>query len=912
MEDTLEVFKQVKVNIPLVDAIKQVPNHAKFLKDLCTQKRKNRTNVSKKVLLTEQVCSVFQSDAPLKMQDPGTPTIDIVIGKYAIEHALLDLGASVNLIPYSVYEQLGLGEFKPTSVTLQLADRSIKVPRGVVEDVLVKVNDFYFPADFIVLDTEPVQTLKKQTPIILGTKHPPVEEDCFVVDVVEDLVEEALPYVLTDDPLAACLAHFGYEEYDIDQSIEEVNLLLNNSPPKWTAQFEPLPALSDETAPSSIEAPPKLELKPLPANLKYVFLGTNDTLPVIIASDLSVTQEGQLVEILKHYKSAIGWSVADLKGIDPSVCMHRINCEENAKPSREMQRRLNPNMKEVVMKEVVKLLDAGIIYPIADSKWVSPTRVVPKKSGITVVENERGELVPTRVTTGWRVCINYHKLNSMTRKDHFPLPFIDQILERLAGKSYYCFLDGYSGYNQVPVDPADQEKTTFTCPFGTFAYRRMPFGLCNAPATFQRYMMSIFSDMVEEFLEVFMDDFSVFGTSFDDCLRNLSKVLKRCIEKNLVLSWEKSHFMVQEGIVLGHVVSTRGIEVDKAKVDLISRLPPPSSIKQIRSFLGHAGFYRRFIRDFSKIAKPLCDLLAKDVPFVFDEACMKAFVKLRDALSSAPIMQSPDWKLPFEIMCDASDYAVGAVLGQRVDKVSHAIYYASKTLSDAQLNYTTTEKELLAVVFALDKFRSYLLGSKVVVYSDHATLRHLLSKKDAKPRLIRWILLLQEFDFEIQDKKGSENSVADHLSRILVDSSCDIVPLHDSFPDEQLFEVSQVRPPWYAFIVNYLATGEIPSHWSRLDKDRFFSQVGHYLWEDPILFKYCADQVIRRCVPQCEYHSILTFCHTLECGGHFSGKKTATKVLQSGFYWPTLYKDAHEFCRTCLLCQHAGTYPAET
>jgi hypothetical protein len=441
----------------------------------------------------------------------------------------------------------------------------------------------------------------------------------------------------------------------------------------------------------------------------------------------------QLIKVLKEHTKAIGWSVADLKGIDPSICMHRINCEENAKPTREMQRRLNPNMKEVVLKEVVKLLDAGIIYPIADSEWVSPTQVVPKKSGITVVKNDKGELVPTRTTTGWRVCIDYRKLNSMTRKDHFPLPFIDQILERLAGQSFYCFLDGYSGYNQVAVDPADQGKTTFTCPFGTFPYRRMPFGLCNAPATFQRCMMAIFSDMVENYLEVFMDDFSVFGESFEICLEHLTKVLRRCIETNLVLSWEKSHFMVQEGIVLGHIVSKRGIEVDKVKVDLISKLPPPTTVRQIRSFLGHAGFYRRFIKDFSKISKPLCELLCKDVPFVFTKACMQAFEKLRDSLSSAPIIQSPDWSLPFEIMCDASDYAVGVVLGQRIRKIPHAIYYASKTLSEAQLNYTTIEKELLVVVFSLDKFCSYLLGSKVIIFTDHAALRHLLLKKETKP-----------------------------------------------------------------------------------------------------------------------------------------------------------------------------------
>jgi len=216
-----------------------------------------------------------------------------------------------------------------------------------------------------------------------------------------------------------------------------------------------------------------------------------------------------------------------------------------------MQRKLNPNMKEVVRNEVIKLLDNGIIYPISDSKWVSPTQVVPKKSEVTVITNEKNELIPTRTITGWQMCIDYRKLNSMTRKDHFPLPFMDQILERVAGHEFYCFLDGYSGYNQIEIALEDQEKTTFTCPFGTFAYRRMPFGLCNAPATFQRCMLSIFSDMVERFLEIFMDDFSVFGDSFDDCLTNLEKVLSRCEEKNLVLNWEKYHFMVTNSIVLG-------------------------------------------------------------------------------------------------------------------------------------------------------------------------------------------------------------------------------------------------------------------------------------------------------------------------------------------------------------------------
>ncbi|RVW26682.1 Retrovirus-related Pol polyprotein from transposon 17.6 [Vitis vinifera] len=347
--------------------------------------------------------------------------------------------------------------------------------------------------------------------------------------------------------------------------------------------------------------------------------------------------------------------------------------EEEAKPIRQLQRRLNPHLQEVVRAEVLKLLQAGIIYPISDSPWVSPTQVVPKKSGITVVQNEKGEEITTRLTS---------------------------VLERVSGHPFYCFLDGYSGYFQIEIDVEDQEKTTFTCPFGTYAYRRMPFGLCNAPATFQRCMLSIFSDMVERIMEVFMDDITVYG-----------------------------------GIVLGHIISEKGIEVDKAKVELIVKLPSPTTVKGVRQFLGHAGFYRR--------------------------SC--AWPKRR-------------WK-------------------------PYVIYYASKTLNEAQRNYTTTEKELLAV---MDSF-------------------------------------VQEFDLQIKDKKGVENVVADHFK----------------------------------------------------DRKHFFSKIHAYYWEEPFLFKYCADQIIRKCVPEDEQQGILNHCHENACGGHFASQKTAMKVLQSGFTWPSLFKDAH-------------------
>ena len=240
--------------------------------------------------------------------------------------------------------------------------------------------------------------------------------------------------------------------------------------------------------------------------------------------------------MLREHRTALGWTISDIKGISPSICMHKILMEELYKLSIKHQRRLNPAMKEVVRTEILKLLNAGIIYAILDNSWVSPVQVVPKKGGMTVVKNDNNEFIPTRTITGWRVCMDYRKLNKAIRKDHFPLPFIDQMLDQLVRYSYYCFLDGYSGYNQIAIAPKDQEKTTFTCPYGTFAFRRMPFGLCNAPATFQCCMMAIFSDMVEDIIEIFMDDFSVFGTSFDHCLHNLALVLQRCEDKNLVLN----------------------------------------------------------------------------------------------------------------------------------------------------------------------------------------------------------------------------------------------------------------------------------------------------------------------------------------------------------------------------------------
>ncbi|GKA63702.1 reverse transcriptase domain-containing protein [Tanacetum coccineum] len=466
-------------------------------------------------------------------------------------------------------------------------DRSTTSPSGIGEDVFVKVGKFHFPADFVVVD----YVVDPRVPLILGrpflrtartlidvygeelTLRVDDEAITFKVgqtlrysyndalsinriDVIDvacewyaqeglgfaegDFILEEIEAYLTNDsfPLG-----FNDDDFDSEGELLLLEKLLNDDPssplPLKEFHVEELKIVK-----SSINDPLELKLKDLPSHLEEDVKGT------------------RLLKVLKYTKRAIAWKMLRYKGIDPQFCTHKILMEDDSKPAIQHQRRVNPKIHEVIKKEVIKLLDAGLIYPISDSPWVSPVHCVPKKGGITIIKNDDNELIPTRLVTGWRVCIDYRKLNDATRKDHFPLPFMDQMLERLARNEYYCFLDGFSGYFQIPIDPQDQEKTTFTCPYGT----------C---------MMAIFHDMIEETMEVFMDDFSIFEDSFSLCLSYLDKMLKRREDTNLVLNWEKCHFMVKEGIVLGHKISKSGIEVDKAKVDVIAKLPHPTSVKGI-------------------------------------------------------------------------------------------------------------------------------------------------------------------------------------------------------------------------------------------------------------------------------------------------------------------------------------------
>ena len=469
----MEVFKKLHINIPFADALEQRPSYVKFMKDILSNKR--RLSDFKTVNLTEECSAILQRKLPQKLKDPGSFTIPCTIGNALFERALCDLRASINLMPLSIFRRLRLGEARPITVTLQLADRSLKHPRGVTEDVLVKVDKFIFPADFIVLDMEE----DKEIPIILGrpflatgramvdvqrgelklrlqedevkfnvfeaVRHLVESDTCFIVETVEAIVSSQSSLT---DPLEASLVQSDSKK--LGEEAEEYVKWMDSFEPNRRKYYEPL---SENTLPSvpSVEQPPKMEQNPLPSHLRYAYLENASTLPVIISASLTAIEEDKLLRVLRDHKDALGWSLADLKGIRLSMCMHRIMPEDGHKPSVEAQRRLNLTMKEAVLKEVLKWLDARVIYHISDSASVSPVQVVPKKGGTTVIRTKNNTLLPSRAVTGWRICIDYQKLNKATRKDHFPLPFLDQMLDRLAGHECYCFLDGYSGYNQISI-----------------------------------------------------------------------------------------------------------------------------------------------------------------------------------------------------------------------------------------------------------------------------------------------------------------------------------------------------------------------------------------------------------------------------------------------------------------------------
>ncbi|RDY09936.1 Retrovirus-related Pol polyprotein from transposon 17.6, partial [Mucuna pruriens] len=515
-------------------------------------------------------------------------SVPCIIGGCTFVDAMLDLEASINVMPSSIYKSLNFGDLESTGITKALHSRRC-----------FEVNELIFQTDFYVLDMVE-EVSRKGFALILGRpffmtarmkidvhartlsmefgdnmvqfnifeaiKHPAEDHSIFNINIINELVEEHMQI---------CTSIVDFSNFvEMSDVIGCFNFVEARSDSENMSHKQDFPNSADNIA------------------------------------DL-VDQEEKLLNVLRKYKKAIGWTLADLPRISPSICMHTILLEEEARPIRQQQRRLNLTILDVVKKEVTKLLAVEIIYPISDSQWVSPVQVAPKKFGMPVMKNRHDEMVSTRIQNSWRVCIDYRKLNQETRKDHFPLPFIDQV------------------YMQIHIAPVDQHKMTFTCPFGTFAYTRTPFGLCSTPSTFQRCMISIFLDLLEDCMEVFMDDFTVYTESFDACLENLSQVLRRCMDTDLVLNFEKCHFME---LYWDTSFQVEGLKSTKLRLTLLLLYltPPGSSLFPWKC--------RRFIKNFSKIALPLSKMIKKDVAFVFDQPCVDAVQKLKKRFTSTPIL----------------------------------------------------------------------------------------------------------------------------------------------------------------------------------------------------------------------------------------------------------------------------------
>nr|GEY30259.1 reverse transcriptase domain-containing protein [Tanacetum cinerariifolium] len=569
-EKFFQIFKDLNFNISFADALILMLKFGPSIKILLTNK--DKLCELARTLLNKHCSTILIKKLPEKLGDPGKFLIPCDFPGMAECLALADLGASINLIPLSVWNMLSFPDFSPTCITLELADRSISCSVRVFEDVFVKVGTFHFPADFIVVDFN----ADPRVPLIIERSFLKTRRD--LIDVFEGELtlrfgKEAITFNL--DQTSRCSANYNdMTAYRIDVidmackeysqevlSFSDVNASGNPTPYYdsivSTTSLMLTPFGNSDFLLEEVDAFLALEDDPTSPKVYQSYVDTEGDifLESFLNDDPSLPPPNQGNYLPQVHKELKIFIIAKDLSVEEKITL--------------ITRRVNPKIYDVIKNEVLKLLDAGLMYPISDSPWVSPIHCVPKKGGFTIVENEENELIPTRVVTGWHVCIYYHKFNEATRKDHFPIPFMDQMLERLAGNQYYCFLNGFSGYFQISVDPKDQEKTTFTYAYETFAYRRMPFGLYNAPGTFQR-----------------------------------------------------------------------------------------------------------FIQDFSKIARPMTRLFKKDTPFLFSKKCVEAFQTHKRKLTEAPILIAPNWDMPFELMCDARNFAIGAVLGQRQEKHFRPIHYA--------------------------------------------------------------------------------------------------------------------------------------------------------------------------------------------------------------------------------------------
>lgn len=580
---------------------------------------------------------------------------------------------------------------------------------------------------------------------------------------------------------------------------------------------------------------------------------------------LSIEQSMAVGLLVDKYFSKMNGKLGCVKNVE-----HHIRLIDPHQPP--IKQRYYP-VSPVIQKEIDKQIEEMEVNDViekSDSDWASPILMVPKKDG------------------SWRFCIDFRKVNAVTQRDAYPLPYISSILDRLKNAKYISSLDIKSGYWNIPLSEESKKFTAFTVPGrGLWQFKRLAFGLHSAPATFQKFIDKILGPELEPFVFKYLDDIIIIAETFEKHLEILDEVLKRIIDAGFTLNRDKCHFVVPELKYLGYVVNANGLTVDPDKVSAILKIPTPTTVAEVRRMIGVAGWYKRFIPHYSDICAPLNRLTRKSVKLVWDDNCNRAWNTIKQHLISAPILSCPDFSLPFVIQTDASSYGLGAVLTQSTTDGEKVVCYLSRSLSRLERRYTTTELECLAVLWAIEKLRSYVEGSHFTVVTDHHSLCWLHNLKDPCGRLARWAIRLQQYDFKIIHRKGRDHHVPDTLSRS--------VPVLDSCEIDNKVKQSTLCS-WYRKMLEKVSLNPL--------------QFPAWREENGILYHYhknimsglaSKEENWKRVIPRVERNDLLKQMHDDPTSGHLGVFKTYNRVLQK-YYWPHMRADIARYVRNCKTC----------
>src|SRR6184192_2062110 len=620
-----------------------------------------------------------------------------------------------------------------------------------------------------------------------------------------------------------------------------------------------------------------------------------------INPSLSEGHEQAGKELLWEFRDLFANNLKELGQTD--LVEHEIHLKPNMRPYYcPGNRRFAPIEMEEIQKSIKEEIEAGKIIEF-DGPWCAPVVLAKKKDG------------------SYRKCVAYNGLNERTERESWPLPNVEELLERMAGHKWYSTCDGYSGYYAVRIKPEDIAKTMFRTPYGTYAYTVMPFGLKNAPHTYSRLTSKAFAGLIGRTVEAYIDDNATYSNTFEEHLVDLRRTLEAALKAGIKLKAKKCHFFYNEVEFVGHIVGEFGLKMMPEKIEKVLTWPTPTTRSAIKGFLGLAGYYRRFIKDFARIASPLNKLTSLKVTFEWNVEQEQAFDNLKKALTEAPVLCRPDYSKDWTLEVDASDIALGAVLSQQqADTEIHPVYYWSRQLSKPERNYSVTDRECLAMVAACKKLRPYILGSRITIYGDHAAVKWIFNKPDASGKYARWMVTMSEFDYKIINRAGLENGNADALSRI---PEVEKKQVRGEILFEQVVTVNKSKEDklpgrrngtadahyaialrqkwteneWYKDVYLFLEMLCIEKD-SAQERERVRRYARRFFVKDGTLYYRDVDKTPKRCLIQKETEMVLNEYHAGAIGGHF-GRDITIKRIRQEYWWPTLWKDVADFIKSC-------------